>query len=193
MRKTSAQEHRERIRDEFWPEEIAWTGEKPEKGWFRAPRTLPLVFMLLRSEKITGTKLDPTGVYLELHARHRDTGIVEMAAEGEHSYAAGYAGPRGVRTWQERMLLLEKIGLIKSRKSGNQRYNHVLLVHPTIVVKKLYDDGKIDQLWWDTYRQRQIETKERTYDQLVQIGEDEKSVPNKNSKAKTMKASSSKV
>lgn len=167
MRKTAAQEHRERIKDEFWPEEIAWTGEKPEQGWFRAPRTLPLILILLRSEKVTGAKLGPTGVYLELLARQRDTGIVEMVAEGEHSYSAGYVGPRGVRTWQERMQLLEKLGFIKSKKSGNQQYKYVLLVHPTVVVKKLHDDGKVDQLWWDTYRQRQIETKERTYDKIV--------------------------
>ena len=188
MRKTVAQEHREQIKAEFWPEEIAWTGEKPEQGWFRAPRTLPLILNLLRSEKITNSRLDPTGVYLELLARHRDTGIVEMVSEGEHSYGAGYAGPRGARTWQERMKLLAKLGLIKSRKSGNQQYKHVLLVHPTVVLRGLFEQGKIDQHWWDTYRQRQIETKERTFDQLVATEQtDKKVVTIKKAKQKTKK------
>lgn len=186
MRKTAAQEHREKIKDEFWPKEVAWTGEKPEQGWFRAPRTLPLILILLRSEKTTDSKLDPTGVYLELLARHRDTGIVEMVAEGEHSYSAGYAGSRGVRSWQERMQLLAQLGFIKSKRSGNQQYKYVLLVHPTIVVRNLHDAGKIDPLWWDTYTQRQIETKQLSYDAIIEA-EEEKSAPDKKARPKTKK------
>lgn len=191
MRKTAATEHREKIKDEFWTGEIPWTGEKPEQGWFRAPRTLPLILMLLRNEKTTHSKVDPTGVYLELLARHRDTGIVEMASEGEHSYAAGYSGSRGVRSWQERMRLLVDLGFIKFQKSGNQQYRYVLLVHPTIVVKQLYDDGRIDEAWWDTYRQRQIETKERTYDQLMAANAPHGVVSIDGAKAKEKKVSSS--
>jgi hypothetical protein len=192
MNKSNAQTHREEIRGEFWPDEIAWTGEKPEVGWFRAPRTLPLVLQLLRSKKVTGSASDPTRVYLELLARHRDTGIVEMETEGEHSYYAGHVGPRGARTWQERMRLLEKLGFIKARGAGNQKYKYVLLVHPTIVVKRLYDAGKIDQLWWDTYRQRQIETKERTYEKLVPVEEPENVVPiEKAAKTSKLKAKAS--
>ncbi|MCP4492935.1 MAG: hypothetical protein GY820_37380 [Gammaproteobacteria bacterium] len=175
--KNAAKVFREEIKDEFWKDDIAWTGEKPEQGWFRAPRTLPLILNLLRMEKITDSKRDPTGVYLELLARHRDSGIVEMETDGEHSYAAGYPGPRGIRTWQERMNLLEKLGLIKSKGSGNQKYKYVLLIHPTIWVKKLHDEAKIDDRWWETYRQRQIEAKERSYDQLVSKDEEGKVLP----------------
>jgi hypothetical protein len=188
MRKNNATLHREKIKAEFWASDVAWTGEPPEKGWFRAPRTLPLILTLLSSKKVTGSKFDPTSVYLELLARHRDTGIVEMAMEGEHSYAAGYIGPRAVRTWQERMKILLDLGFIKSSKSGNQQYKYVLIVHPTIVVKRLHDQGKIDQAWWDTYRQRQIETKELTYAQLVAAPEPEKIIKTVAAK-KTKKAS----
>jgi hypothetical protein len=187
MHKPKAQKHREQIRDAFWPNDIAWTGEKPEAGWFRAPRTLPLILALMRTEKATGSKQDPTGVYLELLARHRDTGIVEMANEGEHSYAAGYAGSRGIRTWRERMKLLSDLGFIKSTSAGNQPYKNVLLVHPTVVIQKLRDQGKIDDSWWQTYRQRQIETKERNYEDLTAAQKSENVVPI--SKKKSMKAS----
>lgn len=97
--------------------------------------------MPLSSKKISGQS-DPTDVYLELLARHKDSGIVEMTNEGEHSYAAGYAGPRGVRTWQERMKLVEELGFIKSRKSGNQQYKYVLLTHPTIAVRSCLTKAK---------------------------------------------------
>lgn len=134
---------------EIWPSEIAWTGEKPETGWFRAPRTLPLILMLLSSKSVND-KADLTGVYIELLARHRDSGIVDMVAPGEHSYAAGYTGTRGIRTWQERMKILEELGFIKTKMTGNQQYKYVLLVHPTIAVQRLRDGGKVPDDWWDT-------------------------------------------
>lgn len=167
MRKTATQERREQVKKEFWAEDIAWTGERPETGWFRAPRTIPLVLMLLKDKRISG-KADLSGVYLELLARHRDSGVVEMAGPGEHSYAAGYIGARGIRTWLERMKLLEELGFIKSRRSGNQQYKHVLLIHPTVAVKRLQEKGKVPQSWWDTYRQRQIETTEPSFEKLME-------------------------
>lgn len=189
MQKSKAQKHREQIRDEFWANEIAWTGEKPEAGWFRAPRTLPLILALMRTEKVTGSRQDPTGVYLELLAQHRDTGIVEIRNEGEHSYAAGYGPSRGVRTWQERMKLLSDLGFVKSIGSGNQQYKYVLLVHPTIVIQGLRDEGKIDDSWWQTYRQRQIESKERSYEELAVGQKSDKVVSIKQVKKKPKKVS----
>ena len=134
MPKTSAQLKREAYKAEFWPDDIAWTGEPPEMGWFRAPRTLPLIMKFLSEKKVSGN----TGrSILTFLARHRDSGIVEMATDSDHSYSAGYTGSRSVRTWQERMKLLEKLGFIKSRKVGNQQYKFVLLVHPTIAIINL--------------------------------------------------------
>ena len=183
-KKPKPQLHREEIKAEFWADEIAWTGEKPATGWFRAPRTLPLILTLLADKKISG-KSDLTGVYLELLARHRDSGIVEMVSPGEHSYAAGYKGPRAVRTWQERMKLLEELGFIKARASGNQQYKYVLLVHPTIAVKGLLDADKVSQSWWDTYRVRQIEATEAPYEKLIEHRKPTKVVSIKTAKAKS--------
>ncbi len=190
MRKTVSQERREKIKAEFWSNDIAWTGDRPEMGWFRAPRTLPLILMLLSSKKVTDSKSDPGGVYLELLTRHRDSGIVEMGTEADHSYAAGYPGARGIRTWQERMKLLEKLGFIKTVKSGNQTYKSVMLVHPVIAVKKLHDEGKVEQTWWNTYRQMQIETKESSYEQLMERNRPQKVVPIRSVKQKTSKKAS---
>lgn len=163
LKKTVATLRREKLRKEYWLKEDAWTGEK-EKGWFRAPRTLPLILSLLSSKELSGSK-DPTRVYLELLARHIDEGVIEMVSEAEHSYAAGYEGSRGIRTWQERMKILEKLGFIKTKQIGNQRYKYVLLVHPTIAIQRLREDKKISDHWWDTYRARQINTGEASYEE----------------------------
>jgi len=181
--KTATQLRREQIKQELWPKEIAWTGEKPETGWFRAPRTLPLILALLADKRISGNS-DLTGVYLELLARHRDSGIVDMVTTGEHSYAAGYSGPRGVRTWQERMKILEGLGFIKTKETGNQQYKYVLLVHPTVAIQRLYEAKKIPQAWWETYRTRQIEATEHPYEKLMERHAPAKVVPIKAAKPK---------
>ena len=165
--KRTAHERREEYKKEFWPSDIAWTGEA-EKGWFRVGRTLPLVLALMSDKKIGGN-VDPSRVYLELLARHIDAGVIEMVSDKEHSYAAGYSGTRGVRTWQERMKVLEETGFIKSKKIGNLRYKYILLVHPAIAVSKLRNLGKVSDDWWITYRARQIETKETPYESLVPV------------------------
>ena len=163
INKTTGAEKREKLRNEFWPNEDAWTGVN-EKGWFRAPRTLPLLLVLMRSKPLSG-RLDPTQVYLELLTRHFDEGVIEMAHEAEHGYASGYIGTRGVRSWQERMNLLEKLGFIRTKKIGNQKYRYVLIVHPATAVRRLRDQGLVDSAWWDAYRARQLETKEESYEE----------------------------
>jgi len=166
-RKTKASKRREKIRKEFWASEDPWTGEN-EKGWFRAPRTLPLLLGLIGSKELSG-KYDPTRVYLELLARHIDGGVIEMSTDEDHSYSAGYQSNRSVRSWQERMKVLEKIGLIKTKQIGNQAYKYVFLVHPTSVIKRLHDENKISQRWWDTYRARQMETGEAPFEERMKM------------------------
>ncbi len=161
MKKSGAAQRREKLRDEYWSNEDPWTGEN-DKGWFRAPRTIPLILSLLESKELSGN-YDPTKVYLELLARHIGEGLIEMASEQEHAFAAGYEGSRAVRSWQERMKVLEKNGFIKTRKVGNQQFRYVLIVHPTTVIQQLRDNEKISQHWWDTYRSRQIQIGEASY------------------------------
>jgi hypothetical protein len=162
-KKSGASLRREELRDSYWPNAIAWTG-KDAKGWFPAPRTLPLVLLLLRSKRLSGRK-DPSRAYLALLARHVDNGIVEVPNEAELAYESGYTGQRAIRTWQERMQLLEKLGLIKIRSSGNQKYRYVLLVHPSLAIEKFRrQSGIIDGNWWTAYIARRQETKESSYE-----------------------------
>src|SRR5690349_7570238 len=102
----SSTARREKLRLEFWPDYEPWTGVD-EKGWFRAPRTLPLIVELLASKRLNPKQLNPkqldtTRVYLELWSRHIDSGIIEMAEPARHAYASGYRGSRAVRSWVER-------------------------------------------------------------------------------------------
>lgn len=189
MIKTKGQEHRDKLRKKFFSGEDAWTGEN-EKGWFYAPRTLPLILSLIGSKKVSG-KYDPTKVYLELWARHMGGGVIEMRHEGDHAYAAGYRGPRAIRSWQERMNVLEKNGVIKTKRIGNQMFKYVLLIHPTTVVETLRRAGHVDDAWLDTYRDRQLETKELTFKARKKAGVTPKVVPITQPKVAPAKATAS--
>jgi len=57
-------------------------------GWFKGPRTLPLILAFLSDEKLTAGR-DTSRVHLELMARHMDGGVIEIGNEADHAYAAG--------------------------------------------------------------------------------------------------------
>lgn len=99
-------------------------------------------------------------MYLALWARHFDSGVVEITNELEMAYESGYSGGRALRTWQERMLLLERLGFIKSQEIANQRHRYVLMVHPAAVVVALAKKGLVEDDWLATYDARRIATKE---------------------------------
>jgi hypothetical protein len=53
----------------------------------------------------------------------------------------------------------------KTKQIGNQRYKYVLLIHPTVAIQKLFEQGKVPKSWWDAYRDRQIQTKEPSFEE----------------------------
>jgi hypothetical protein len=164
---TAGAERRMSLKHDYWPKESAWNGAGI--GWFKGPRTLPLILALLADKKLTAGR-DVSRVYLELLARHMDGGVVEVGNEADHAYAAGYTGSRSIRTWSERMQLLEKLGFIKSKHIGNQRYKLVLLVDPVVAVANLRRQGSVSSQWLEVYLLRLMETKEADARRLEELG-----------------------
>jgi len=163
-RRAMAQSERlRRVRAEFWPDADPWTGGEYDDGWFKAPRTLPLVLSLIRDKKLS-PKSDPTNVYLELLSRQFGDGIVEIQNEADHAYAAGYTSTRAKRTWEEHMRLLESLGFIKIKGIGPSPYKYVLIVHPSTAIHELEQKGLVQKEWMDVYRDRCAITKELSYE-----------------------------
>jgi hypothetical protein len=150
------------LRDEYWPGEIPWKGSgSGESGWFSAPRTLPQILQIMRLPEVSGNQ-DPCMVYVELLARNMGEGIVRITNEDEHAIDAGYTGTRARRTWQERMKVLEDSGFIRTRKIGTgpkRTYKWVLLVHPTVAIRRLMDKGKVSSTgeWFESWETSYIE------------------------------------
>jgi hypothetical protein len=166
MPQTAGADRRAQLKEHYWPDDAAWNGAGA--GWFKGPRTLPLILALLSDKTLTAGR-DVAHVYLELLSRHFDGGVVEMGNEADHAYAAGYTGSRAVRTWHERMLLLHELGFIKSKHVGNQRYKLVFVVDPFVVVARLREAGKVPDSWWEAYTLRLLETKEVDLERLERV------------------------
>jgi hypothetical protein len=144
----------EALREELWPDSASrvWKAYE-EKGYCCLPRVLPLLLRLMNDKGIIGGKAGDCGpVYVELLARGRGQGIVELGNEGEHAYLAGYSGTRAVRSWRERVAGLEKAGFIEVQARPNQRVGVVLLVHPHLVAQRLHRLGLVGGEWWATYQ-----------------------------------------
>lgn len=154
MPKTKADLKRELLREEFWPQhqENVWGGPA-EKGYWCAPRVLPLFLDLAASKRVVGD-LDCSKVYLELLSRDFGQGVVEILDEEEHAFCAGYRGKRAKRTWQERMRLLGEAGFIQLQPKGNRAIGYVLIFHPYKVATELRKRGKVDELWWELFKQK---------------------------------------
>ena len=167
-KKSKAAASREQLRDEFFPDAgRAWLGQS-EKGYFCVPRTLPLVLSLLR---IIGAnaRTDIVSVYMELLSRNMGEGFVELSPAEDHAYASGYNSTRAKRSWTERMKVLEEVGLIKTIPRGNRPYGYAFLVHPTLVVHQLKEDGEVPDDWWRIYRARQLEVREPSAEELIEL------------------------
>lgn len=163
-RRNSLQKKRRKLREELWPGERAWLSEE-EKGFFLAPRTLPLILMIL-DRKAVSKALAPSSVYLELLSRHRGDGIIEFGYEEEHAAAAGYTGTQAKKSWRNRMKILEQHGFIKVKRSLGRQFGYGLIVHPTIAVYNLHDAGLVPDDLWDNYRTQQINAGELPIEDL---------------------------
>jgi hypothetical protein len=160
----------QKIRQEFWPEVDVWTGGEHDKGWFKAPRTLPLILALIQDKKLSESS-DPTRVYLELLSRQFGDGVVEIQNEAEHAYAAGYTSSRATRTWQDHMRCLERLGFIKIKGIGKHAFKYVALVHPVSALEELRKKNLVPQDWWDAFTDRRIQTGELSYEERAAVHE----------------------
>lgn len=154
-KKKSSMERRRSLRDSLWrdAEKVIWS-RKTDDGYCSVPRTLPLIMTLINQLSPKG-KGDASRVYQELWCHDFDLGFIEITDENAHAYASGYLTPtRAVRTWRERMGVLEDLGFIRTKPDGNRKYGYVLLLHPHDVVESLKKKRTISEAWYGAYVKR---------------------------------------
>ncbi len=85
MAQTPGTNRRAQLKKRFWPKDTEWNGTG--SGWFKSPRTLPLILALLSRRELTSGR-DVSRVYLELLARHMDEelGFIKSKQVGNQRY-----------------------------------------------------------------------------------------------------------
>lgn len=138
-RKPPSAAKREALRDTLFPgtSDQSWP-KKNGVGWFKAPRTLPIILKILNQKGVRG-KDDLTVVYLELLSRVWDEQIVQMDDPDAHAARCGFSKNRR-RSWLERMELLARLGFIEATPNGPKRFGFVRVVHPHRAVQALRMD-----------------------------------------------------
>lgn len=136
-------------KDRIWP-------DRDGAGWFKCPRTLPVVLMFLDHNKDLRGAIDVTRTYLTLFAENRDEGLVIITDEDEYARLSGFNGGRAVRSWRERMTKLASLGFIETRSRGDREFGYVLLVHPWLVAQKLRSEGKVSDGDWGVFLEKHM-------------------------------------
>lgn len=140
-------------RNGFWPEASQLIyNRKNESGFCTIPRTLAMVASAIRHM----SKQDPSRVYWDLWTRQRDDGFVEIEDPEEMAMISGLTGTRAVKSWREKLDELEKLGFIRIKGKGNQKYKFILLLHPHDVVHEIHkvDPGRLPSGWWSMFESR---------------------------------------
>ncbi len=101
---------------------------------------------------------DVSRVYFELWCRNFDEGLIEVTDEEAMAFASGFTAPnRNVRTWKERIDVLQRLGFIQVVPVGSKKHGYMFLPDPHKVIKKLKAEGRVSANWWGAYAKRALE------------------------------------
>lgn len=138
----------------MWPDapQAIWD-RTAVKGFSTIPRVLPHVCALIRQLTKPG---DPTAVYIDLWARQMDDMLVDVESEAACAFSSGFCGNRAVRTWRERVDLLEDAKFIRVKPKGVVKHGYVLILNPLDVVLEMHSRSprRVPEEWWNSFLSR---------------------------------------
>jgi len=126
------------LRSKFWPdltEEELWN-RKEFDGFTSIPRTMPIIMNII--DDLTKTK-PASMTYLTLWCRAYDEMYVSLNDPAELAFHAGFTGQRAIRTWQDRMTALEKLGFVKLATGPRGSLSHAAIPNPHFVIRRLHE------------------------------------------------------
>jgi hypothetical protein len=143
---TPATRRRMNLRMELWPDvqESQLWNRAEFTGFTTIPRTLSVI---IRAIDDLDTR-NAGKVYLDLWCRSFDDYVIEIKDEYEAAFISGYSGQRAIRTWRERIEVLEKYEFVKTHKAPHGAYRYILILEPHQAAKKLKDAEKISSENW---------------------------------------------
>lgn len=153
------------LRNHLWQsaDERIWQYKKSD-GWLNIPRSMPVILRVLDSL----TKGQPvSATYLELWCRTYNDGFVTASRPREMAFFSGFDGERAQRTWLSRIRKLHELGFIDVKEGPSGPVSYILIDNPYTPLKKLREEGKISDQFWNALIARMVEIGARDLDDTV--------------------------
>lgn len=132
------------LREKLWPDidnDKLWI--RTEKvGFTTIPRLMPHILRTM--DELSGVK-PASSTYFALWCRVFDECMVTIKSQQELAYESGFTGQRAEATWLARMKLLKELGFIDAKPGSSGDYHFVLIWNPYAVIKKHFENGKIQE------------------------------------------------
>ena len=144
-----------RLRNNLWPDAATRIWDyRTSAGWLNIPRSMPVIMRILDYL----TKGQPvSSTYLELWCRTYNNGFVTASRPREMAFFSGFDGERAQRTWMSRIRKLEELGFIDVKEGPSGPVSYILLNNPYSPLKKLREDRRISDRFWNALIARMIE------------------------------------
>ena len=126
------------LRSRLWPdlkEEELWSRNLYD-GFTTIPRTMPIIMNII--DQLSEGSKRTSITYLALWGQAFDEMYVSLKNASELAFHAGFTGQRAVRTWRERIKVLDDLGFIRTAPGTAGTYSHAIIVNPHFVVRRLF-------------------------------------------------------
>ena len=151
------QKQKAALRASLWPdldEKRLWA-YKTTGGWLNIPRAMPLLLRIMD----TMSKGKPVSqTYLDLWCRTFNDSFVIANKPTEMAFYAGFNGERAVRTWADRISILDTLGFIDILDGPSGAISYILILNPFHVLKEHHAKGSIGTKAYNALIERLIET-----------------------------------
>lgn len=129
------------LRTRLWPdlnEEELWSRNLYDE-FTTVPRTMPIILNII--DQLSEGSKRTSITYLALWCQAFDEMYISLQNAPELAFHAGFTGQRAVRTWRERIKVLEEFGFICTAPGTAGPYSHAIIVNPHFVVRRLFAAG----------------------------------------------------
>ncbi len=104
------------------------------------------------------TKRQPvSATYFELWCRTYNNGFVRANQPRDMAFFSGFSGERAERTWLSRIEKLHELGFIDIKEGPSGRVDYILIENPYASLKRLRDQKKIPERFWNALLARMDE------------------------------------
>lgn len=140
LRQFILRKNNDQLRTKLFPDiadDQIWD-RRSKTGFATVPRAMPILMVLM--DELSPRK-PVSAVFLSLWCRAWDNPLVKLGNQFvEIAAEAGFTGQRAVHSLNDRLAILERVGMVKFAEGPGGRFGYALLLNPYLVLKKQKKD-----------------------------------------------------